>query len=140
MDWTSVTWSEFTAALQSYRAKFYDGDIQEEQPYITLMSMLGDVAIKDRNRQDIGGAIVHFLNAWHCGLSSARTPLALRDWIAEYAVQIEDISSLSILHDDPRSHQKVVEELYYSLFRFRHADPPIRTMGDAAASKILHIM
>jgi hypothetical protein len=112
-----------------------------ENAYLDVFTELQQVPIAERTlRVD---SLIVFLNRWACHFptKTAETRNALRGWIERERDSLSALAPLSLRDAALPAHSGEYERLYRSLIALKDGDGPrIPTMGDAAASKILHLM
>jgi hypothetical protein len=139
MDWDAVTWSDFEQALVRYRDKFYRQK-REEQHYLDIYHRLQPLPLRDKAGES--AAIVRFLNLWNCRLSTAAATAALPIWMEREAAALEALVGLSVEHAEAFILRDELDRLHASLIELKWGcyAPRVQTMGDAAASKTLHVL
>jgi hypothetical protein len=144
VDWKSLTWEQFERALSEYRDREYLGRSRSsgENAYLQIVTELAHVSMAERAQHV--DSLVLFLNRWNCHFPSrtAETRKALREWLAREGDSLEALGDVSLIDPAVAAHREECEQLYASLISLRDSmnGPRIPTMGDAAASKILHVM
>ena len=130
-------WKDFIDALQEYRKKFFVGDKKEEKYYIEIYEEIYDLYILDK--ADHVDSIRLFLNRWKCHIYPKELfSKLLFDWIYDTKSQIDSLKTYNIENLNLLKNSETIEMLYNSLMDFK--DSGIVTMGDAAASKIMHLI
>jgi hypothetical protein len=143
VNWASATWPEFERAVTEYRDREYTGvsAVSGENAYLALFTELADVPISGRAAHI--DSLVLFLNRWKCHIPTKtdETRAALREWLEREEGSLDALADVTLLDAALPAYQRECERLYESLIALRsNAGPRIPTMGDAAASKILHQM
>lgn len=129
-------WIELLNALREYRNKFFIGN-NEEKYYLEIYEEIYDLNILDKaNHTD---SILLFLNRWKCHLYPKELFLKLLpNWIYDKKPRIDSLKTFKIENLNLIKNLEDIDILYKSLMNFK--DNGILTMGDAAASKILHLI
>jgi hypothetical protein len=143
VNWESATWRDFERALIEYRDREYLGRsrISGENAYLALFEELARVPIAAREAHL--DSLVLFLNRWNCHFPTrtSETRNALRGWLQRERESLEALVAFSLTDADLAERRGECERLYSSLIALRDSGSArIPTMGDAAASKILHLM
>lgn len=130
-------WKDFIEALQEYRNKFFIGDKKEEKYYLEIYEEIYNLNILDKaNHAD---SIRLFLNRWKCHIYPKELfSKLLFDWICDKKSQIDSLKTFNIENLNLVKNLENIDILYKSLMDFK--DNGIITMGDAATSKILHLI
>jgi hypothetical protein len=137
MNWDIVDLDQFVKTLGVYKQRFYGGThLSGEDQYTAIYTRLQGLPIE--RRTDHIDAIVLFLNQWHCRLSRVHTPPALAAWIRREAPALVRLSGLAIDHADVPAHRHEFNRLHDSLRQLQREG--VQTIGNAAISKILHLM
>jgi len=141
VEWDSATWPEFERAVTEYRDREFTGAsaVSGENAYLALFDELANVPIAERGPHI--DSLVLFLNRWKCRLPTSETRAALRGWLVREHRSLEVLNGVTLLDAELLAFEAECERLYGSLIALRNNEGPrIPTMGDAAASKILHQM
>lgn len=143
MNWESATWQDFERALIEYRDREYLGRsrVSGENAYLALFEELARVPIAAREAHL--DSLVLFLNRWNCHFPTrtGETRIALRGWLEREQEALETFAALSLTDAGLLERSEECDRLYSSLIALRDSGSArIPTMGDAAASKILHLM
>ena len=143
MDWDSVTWASFIKGLTDYRDREYlkASRVSGEHAYLSVLEEFAPLSILER-RTHVDSLIL-FLNRWSCHFptKTAETRTALTRWIEREASALGEIATATLCDEQLSERIAELERLYASLIALRQApEARIPTMGDAAASKILHLM
>ena len=144
MDWDSTTWEQFERALTEYRDKEFLGRsrISGENAYLDIVRELSGVRSGELGRHV--DSLVLFLNRWNCRLptKTSETRLALQGLLGREQAALEALSTVTLFDPDIPTRRDEFDRLYASLIALRDSmnGPRIPTMGDAAASKILHVI
>jgi hypothetical protein len=144
VDWDSTTWEQFERALTEYRDKEFLGrsQISGENAYLEIVRELSGVLPAELGRHV--DSVVLFLNRWNCRLptKTSETRLALQGWLDRERAALEAFSAVTLLDPDLPTRREEFDRIYASLIALRDSMDGARipTMGDAAASKILHVI
>jgi hypothetical protein len=113
-----------------------------ENAYLEVFAELADLPVAELGSHL--DAVILFFNRWNCRLPmrAGETQAALRAWLEQEATALQSLAALSLTDAGVAEHLKECERLYSSLIALRDpaGEARIATMGDAAASKILHLM
>jgi hypothetical protein len=131
--WTRVHWSEFIAALESFRDHFSTRP-DDEPAYLRCYGRLRGKSIFERASRIED--IVRFLNSWECNLAASEALPVLRRWVLGHASELADLAIISVDDRAVPAKQEEVQRLYDSLHRTGSAE--ITNWSDAATSKLLH--
>jgi hypothetical protein len=144
VEWDSTSWQDFEQQLIEYRDREFVGrsQISGENAYLHLYRELAGVRMADRvSHVD---SLVLFLNRWNCHFptKTTATRVALEGWMGREQAALSTMAGASLVDGDLPQQCEEFDRLYDSLISLR--DPTkgarIPTMGDAAASKILHVL
>ena len=144
MDWNATTWERFERALTEYRDKEFRGrsGISGENAYLAIVRELSGVPPAELVHHV--DSLVLFLNRWNCRLptKTSETRLALQGWLGREQAALEALSTVTLFDPDLPTRRAEFDRLYASLIALRDSRSSARipTMGDAAASKILHVI
>lgn len=144
MDWDSTTWEQFERALTEYRDKEFLGcsRISGENAYLDIVRELSGVPSTELVHH--ADSLVLFLNRWNCRLPTrtSETRLALQGWLGREQTALEALGTVTLFDSHLATRREEFDRLYASLIALRDSMDGARipTMGDAAASKILHVI
>lgn len=138
LDWNALAWPEFVEALEAYRRDYYLGRSprEEERAYIEIAQTFQGMPLAERACHT--AELVLFLNRWKCHLATEPSRAALSEWIQTNCRSLEGLENRRLLDPEVTALTGVIDRLYESLISLKTTAIP--TMGDAAASKILHQM
>jgi hypothetical protein len=127
--WEKASWAGFVAGLEGFRDHFTTD--RGNRAYADFLDL--------PKGPDSATELVGLLNRWACRLSTAHAPGALAGWLRDHLAELEDVEALTIL--DPRVPERAEElgALHDGLIAAMRAGG-IKSMGDAAASKALHLL
>jgi hypothetical protein len=134
LQWDRLHWPEFVAKLEGYRED-YSKQGREDPAYLRCLRIMRERPMAQRAARTRD--IVLFLNTWSCHLPREVSIQVLSPWIAEHLDQLTRLEDLRITDDDFRVRLPEMLELYDSVLATKGE---IRTMGDTAASKFLHML
>lgn len=132
--WDRLTWPEFVAKLEGYRER-YSRQGREDPAYLRCLRIMRERPMRDRavRTRDI----VLFLNTWSCHLPREVSVKAMSAWIREHLTELEALEGLRLTDDDFLDRLPAMLSFYASVLDLK---TEIRTMGDTAASKFLHVL
>jgi hypothetical protein len=134
LHWDRLKWPEFVAKLEGYREN-YSKQGREDPAYLRCLRIMRERPMAQRavRTRDI----VLFLNTWSCHLPREVSVQVLSRWIREHLEQLERLAGVRIVDDDFLERLPEMLELYNSVLELK---AEVRTMGDTAASKFVHML
>jgi hypothetical protein len=132
LDWDRVTWPEFVEKLEGYRDDFSK---RADPPYADSLQLLAERPLVER----AAGArdIVLQLNRWACRLPREPAVAATSRWLRTHGDELERLHEVRLADERFPEHVPEMVKLYGSVVTLRLGT---RTMGDTAASKLLHVL
>src|SRR3954454_21997129 len=135
LNWSDLSWDEFVSGLEGYR-DCYSGESREDEAYFRSLDVMRERPLALRAE---GPELVHVLNVWACRLSSARTPGLIASWADSHMTRLEQLEPLTIIDADLPDRADELAFLHDGLIAHVKAGG-VPNMGDAAASKTLHLL
>ena len=134
LHWDRLTWLEFVIKLESYRDR-YSRQGREDPAYVRCLRIVRERPMRERAAR--ARDIVLFLNTWSCHLPREVSVQAMSRWIREHLTELEALEGLRLTDADFLERLPALLSLYGSVLELKDQ---IRTMGDTAASKFLHVL
>jgi hypothetical protein len=134
--WNDVSWSEFVAGLEGYRDRL-GAKARDDLAYRRCLELMQGLPMRSRPARS--RELVAFLNAWACRLSSTQAPGLIEEWVGARLQALEELEPLAIVDRAVPRRAEALGALHDDLIRDMRAGG-LRNMGDAAASKTLHML
>jgi hypothetical protein len=135
LTWAELSWDEFVVGLKGYRDHF-SGKDREDETYFRCLQVMRSKPLRARAE---GRELVDFLNLWACRLSTLKTPELIAGWARGHMTRLERLEPLTIVDADLPDHAEELGALHDELIAHVKAGG-VLNMGDAAASKTLHML
>lgn len=134
LHWDRLTWPEFVAKLEGYRRDYSERG-REDPAYRKCLRIMSERPMAQRAARSRD--IVLFLNTWSCHLPREHSIQALSGWIRGHPPELEALEDTTLLEDGFIDRVPEMMDLYGGVLGLK---TEIRTMGDTAASKFLHVL
>lgn len=130
---------DFLEGLTRYRDAFYVGSPPEERYYVEALQALSHIPLTERPQHI--EPLLRFLNRWKCRFSLTSAPRALERWMTAHLDDISALDGLAVSNPRVLQLEPEFERLFASLIDLKRGGVTdgIHNMGDACASKILHV-
>jgi hypothetical protein len=150
VEWDAVSWEDFKRQLIEYRDREFIGrsPTSGENAYCccsgSWTACRWAIASHTLTRSCSSSTDGPATSRWACHIPSntSESRIALQLWIGREERALEALANASLRSSDLPERLDEIDRLYTSLIALRGNtnSPRIPTMGDAAASKILHVM